>query len=118
MKELPLAKAFQLIEPGPVVLVTTAHKQKANIMTLSWHMVMDFTPQIAFDREHANVLANALEFCVGQVLNLFRQGHTSGFADFAGTSTTDAENGGQADLGVLMRRNVDASYTSHDCSLM
>jgi flavin reductase (DIM6/NTAB) family NADH-FMN oxidoreductase RutF len=46
MKELPLAKAFQLIEPGPVVLVTTAHKQKANIMTLSWHMVMDFTPQI------------------------------------------------------------------------
>ena len=46
MKELPLAKAFQLIEPGPVVLVTTAHKEKANVMTLSWHMVMDFTPQI------------------------------------------------------------------------
>ena len=46
MKELPLAKAFQLIEPGPVVLVTTAHKQKANIMTMSWHMVMEFTPVI------------------------------------------------------------------------
>lgn len=47
MKELQLSKAFQLIEPGPVVLVTTAHKGKANIMTMSWHMVMDFTPQIA-----------------------------------------------------------------------
>jgi flavin reductase (DIM6/NTAB) family NADH-FMN oxidoreductase RutF len=46
MKELQLSKAFQLIEPGPVVLVTTAHKNKANIMTISWHMVMDFTPQI------------------------------------------------------------------------
>ncbi|OPY58432.1 MAG: Flavin reductase like domain protein [Syntrophorhabdaceae bacterium PtaU1.Bin034] len=46
MDELPLSKAFQLIEPGPVVLVTTAYKKKANIMTMSWHMVMDFTPQI------------------------------------------------------------------------
>jgi len=46
MIELSLSKAFQLIEPGPVVLVTTAHKGKANVMTMSWHMVMDFTPQI------------------------------------------------------------------------
>jgi flavin reductase (DIM6/NTAB) family NADH-FMN oxidoreductase RutF len=48
MKELPLCKAFQLLEPGPVVLVTTASGGKVNIMTLSWHMVMDFTPRIAF----------------------------------------------------------------------
>lgn len=46
MDEFPLSKAFQLIEPGPVVLVTTAHKGNANIMTMSWHTVMDFTPQI------------------------------------------------------------------------
>lgn len=46
MIELPLSKAFQLIEPGPVVLVTTAHKGKANIMTMTWHMVMGFTPQV------------------------------------------------------------------------
>jgi flavin reductase (DIM6/NTAB) family NADH-FMN oxidoreductase RutF len=47
MEELPLHKAFQLIEPGPVVLVTTASGRKKNIMTISWHMVMDFTPRIA-----------------------------------------------------------------------
>jgi len=47
MRTLALAKAFQLIEPGPVVLVTTAHKGKANIMTMSWHMVVDFSPQFA-----------------------------------------------------------------------
>ena len=46
MIELSLSKAFQLIEPGPVVLVTTAHKGKTNVMTMSWHMVMDFTPQV------------------------------------------------------------------------
>ncbi len=47
MKKLPLRKAFMLLEPGPVVLVTTADRGKNNIMTISWHMVMDFTPQFA-----------------------------------------------------------------------
>lgn len=47
MKKLPLQKAFMLIEPGPVVLVTTASGGRNNIMTLTWHMVLDFSPQIA-----------------------------------------------------------------------
>ncbi len=47
MKELPLSKAFMLLEPGPVILVTTNIRGKNNIMTISWHMVMDFTPQFA-----------------------------------------------------------------------
>jgi flavin reductase (DIM6/NTAB) family NADH-FMN oxidoreductase RutF len=48
MKKLPLQKAFTLLEPGPVVLVTTADGGRQNIMTLSWTMVMDFTPRFAF----------------------------------------------------------------------
>jgi flavin reductase (DIM6/NTAB) family NADH-FMN oxidoreductase RutF len=47
MKELPLQRAFMLIEPGPVVLVSTAHKGRPNVMTMTWHMVVDFTPQFA-----------------------------------------------------------------------
>ncbi|MBE6828901.1 MAG: flavin reductase family protein [Ruminococcaceae bacterium] len=47
LTELPIEKAFMLIEPGPVLLVTTHDKGRNNVMTLSWHMVMDFTPQIA-----------------------------------------------------------------------
>lgn len=47
MKEFPLEKAFQLIEPGPVVLLTTVRQGKANVMTMSWHMDVDFTPQFA-----------------------------------------------------------------------
>jgi flavin reductase (DIM6/NTAB) family NADH-FMN oxidoreductase RutF len=48
MKELPIARAFTLIEPGPVTLVTTALGRKRNIMTISWTLVMDFTPKLAF----------------------------------------------------------------------
>jgi flavin reductase (DIM6/NTAB) family NADH-FMN oxidoreductase RutF len=46
MKELPLAKVYQLLEPGPVVLLTTAHKGRDNVMTLSWHMMVEFTPPL------------------------------------------------------------------------
>lgn len=44
MKEFPLSKVYQLIEPGPVVLLTTSYDGKANVMTMSWHMMMEFTP--------------------------------------------------------------------------
>jgi flavin reductase (DIM6/NTAB) family NADH-FMN oxidoreductase RutF len=47
MKTLPLSKAFTLIEPGPVVLVTTNDGQKDNIMTITWTMVLDFSASFA-----------------------------------------------------------------------
>ncbi len=46
MRQFPLAKVYQLIEPGPVVLLATAHKGRANIMTMSWHMMVDFEPPL------------------------------------------------------------------------
>jgi flavin reductase (DIM6/NTAB) family NADH-FMN oxidoreductase RutF len=47
MRELQLSKIFTLMESGPVVLVTTHGGGKDNIMTISWTMVMDFTPVFA-----------------------------------------------------------------------
>ena len=46
MRQFPLSKVYQLIEPGPVVLLTTAHKGRANIMTMSWHTMVDFEPPL------------------------------------------------------------------------
>jgi flavin reductase (DIM6/NTAB) family NADH-FMN oxidoreductase RutF len=36
-----------LLEPGPVVLVTTRDGTRSNVMTISWTMVLDFTPRFA-----------------------------------------------------------------------
>jgi len=47
MRRLRLSKAFTLVEPGPVVLVTTNDGRNNNIMTISWTMVLDFTPVFA-----------------------------------------------------------------------
>jgi len=50
MRPLKLSKAFTLIEPGPAVLVTTHDGTRSNIMTISWTMVLDFTPVFAIAR--------------------------------------------------------------------
>jgi flavin reductase (DIM6/NTAB) family NADH-FMN oxidoreductase RutF len=47
MKKFRISKAFTLMESGPVVLVTTNDGTKNNIMTISWTMVVEFTPLFA-----------------------------------------------------------------------
>jgi flavin reductase (DIM6/NTAB) family NADH-FMN oxidoreductase RutF len=46
LKALALSKVYQLLEPGPVVLLTTAAKGRANVMTMSWHMMIEFEPPL------------------------------------------------------------------------
>jgi flavin reductase (DIM6/NTAB) family NADH-FMN oxidoreductase RutF len=45
-KSLALSEVYRLLEPGPVVLLSTARKGQANVMTMSWHTMMDFEPPI------------------------------------------------------------------------
>ena len=40
----PLSQVYRLLEPGPVVLVTSARAGRANVMTMSWHMMVEFEP--------------------------------------------------------------------------
>ena len=46
MKTFPMSKVYQLLEPGPVVMLTTARKARANVMTMSWHMMVEFEPPL------------------------------------------------------------------------
>src|ERR1035438_9253723 len=46
MKDMPLSKVYQLLEPGPVVLLTTARNGHANVMVMSWHMMVEFEPPL------------------------------------------------------------------------
>jgi flavin reductase (DIM6/NTAB) family NADH-FMN oxidoreductase RutF len=46
MKEFPVSKTHRLIEPGPVLLVTTFYKGRANIMTIGFHMMVQHSPPL------------------------------------------------------------------------
>lgn len=45
-KSFPLSKVYQLLEPGPATLVTTADKDRSNVMTMTWQTMIDFEPPI------------------------------------------------------------------------
>src|ERR1035441_10586176 len=42
----PLSEVYRLLEPGPVVLLTTIRAGRANVMPLSWHLMMEFEPPL------------------------------------------------------------------------
>jgi flavin reductase (DIM6/NTAB) family NADH-FMN oxidoreductase RutF len=45
-RDFPVSEIRRFLEPGPVVLVSSAWKGKANIMTMGWHTVMEFSPSL------------------------------------------------------------------------
>jgi flavin reductase (DIM6/NTAB) family NADH-FMN oxidoreductase RutF len=42
----PVSRVRQYLEPGPIVLVSSKWRGKMNIMTMGWHMIMEFTPSL------------------------------------------------------------------------
>lgn len=45
-KGFDVADVRRFLEPGPVVLVSSAWKNETNIMTMGWHMIMEFRPSL------------------------------------------------------------------------
>jgi flavin reductase (DIM6/NTAB) family NADH-FMN oxidoreductase RutF len=44
--DLPASNIRRLLEPGPIVLVSSAWQGRTNIMTMGWHTVMEFVPSL------------------------------------------------------------------------
>src|SRR5688572_18321075 len=45
-RDCPVDDIRQYLEPGPIVLVSSAWKGNTNIMTMGWHMVMGEEPSL------------------------------------------------------------------------
>ena len=67
-KSLPLSKVYALIEPGPVVLLTTAASGESNVMAMSWHSMLEFEPPligcVVSNRNHSYGLLKKSRECV------------------------------------------------------
>jgi flavin reductase (DIM6/NTAB) family NADH-FMN oxidoreductase RutF len=64
----PLSKVYSLLESGPVVLLSTAFKGRNNIMTMSWHTMIDFNPPLVgcviSDRNYTFGIVKKTKECV------------------------------------------------------
>ncbi|BCJ89387.1 flavin reductase [Terrihabitans soli] len=66
--DFPVDEVRRFLEPGPIVLVSSAHDGERNIMTLGWHMVMGFEPSLVglyiWDQNHSFELIKKSHQCV------------------------------------------------------
>src|SRR2546423_14250639 len=66
-KNFPLTKIRRFLEPGPVVLVSSAYKGERDIMTMGWHMMMGFEPALfgcfIWDENHSVELIRRSKQC-------------------------------------------------------
>lgn len=67
-RSLPLARVYRLLEPGPVVLLTTARSGRVNVMTMSWHTMLEFEPPlvgcVVSEANHSFAALRATRQCV------------------------------------------------------
>jgi flavin reductase (DIM6/NTAB) family NADH-FMN oxidoreductase RutF len=67
-KSFPLSEVYGLLEPGPVVMLTTADSERPNIMTMSWHTMIEFEPPqvgcVISNRNYSYDLLKASGECV------------------------------------------------------
>ncbi|GAB3543043.1 flavin reductase family protein [Noviherbaspirillum agri] len=122
-RSLPLSKVYGLLEPGPVVLVTTTRNGVPNVMTMSWHMMMEFEPPlvgcIISNRNYSFGLLKATRECVINIPTVeiadkvVGCGNTSGettdkFAQFFLTARPAAEVGAPL---------IDECYANLECRI-
>ncbi|HEY0826238.1 MAG TPA: flavin reductase family protein [Ramlibacter sp.] len=67
-KRYPLARVYGLLEPGPVLLLSTAHGAESDVMPMSWHTMLDFEPPlvgaVVSDRNRSFELLRRSRECV------------------------------------------------------
>jgi flavin reductase (DIM6/NTAB) family NADH-FMN oxidoreductase RutF len=64
----PVSDIRRFLEPGPIVLVSSASKGQTNIMTMGWHMVMGFEPSLVgcyiWEENHSFGMIRSSKTCV------------------------------------------------------
>jgi flavin reductase (DIM6/NTAB) family NADH-FMN oxidoreductase RutF len=123
-RELPVDEVRRYLEPGPIVLISTAWRGERNVMTCGWHMIMETEPSLVgcyiWTENYSRELARKSKECVINVptvdiaKTVVRIGNTSGsdidkFAEFGLTGTP----GDKVDAPL-----IEECHASFECKLV
>lgn len=123
-KSLPLAKVHRLIEPGPVVLLTTASAGQDNVMVMSWHSMLEFEPPligcVVSDRNHSFALLEASGECVLNIptADLARQVTACGNCSGADTDKFQRLGFTRRAAKLVAAPLIDECYASLECRVV
>ena len=116
-RNLPLSKVYAVLEAGPVVLVATAHRGRANVMPLSWLTMLDFEPPLVGlvmgDRNFSYAALKATRECT---LNVPARAIAQKAVDCGGVSGATTDKFAQFGLTPLPASRVRAPLVK-ECPL-
>jgi len=116
-RSFPLPRVYGLLEPGPVVLVTTSRKGKANVMPMSWHTMMEFDPPLVgcviSGRNHTFDTLRATKACVIAIPTVAIAKAVVGCGN---TSGRDVDKFAKFGLTPLPASRVDAPLVGECCA--
>jgi flavin reductase (DIM6/NTAB) family NADH-FMN oxidoreductase RutF len=122
-KDFPVAEVRWFLEPGPIVLVSSAWKGERNIMTMGWHMIMSYEPSLVgcyiWDANHSFDLIRRSKECVINLPTLELASKVVGIGNCSGRDVDKFE---RFKLGVAPAARVKAPliaecYANLECRL-
>ena len=123
-KSVPLSKVYQLIEPGPVVMVSSRYMGKTNIMTMSWLMMVDFEPPliaaVISNQNHSFAMIKKSKECV---INIPTVELAQQVVDVGNTSGAKVDKFKKFNLTAITASHVDAPmigecYANLECNVV
>ena len=122
-KNFPVSKVRRFLEPGPVVLVSSAYQGERDIMTMGWHMILGDSPSLVgcfiWDQNHSHGLIGRSRQCVINVPTYAMADAVIGVGNTHGPRVDKFERFG---LTPVEAAKVDAPliaecYASFECEL-
>ena len=122
-KDFPTDNVRRFLEPGPIILVSSAHKSERNIMTMGWHMIMEFQPSlfgcIISSANHSFEMIRRSRQCV---INIPTEDLAAKVVKIGNSSGRDtdkfAEFGLTPEPGTQVRAPlIDQCYANFECRL-
>jgi len=123
-KSFRLSKVYSLLEPGPVVLVTTARKGRPNIMTMSWHTMMEFEPPlvgcVVSNRNHSFDVLKATGECVINIPTAGLASQVVGCGNTSGRTLDKFQAFGLTPVAASRVKAplIDECYASLECKVV
>ena len=122
-KPFPLSKVYTLLESGPVVMVSSAWKGRNNVMTMSWHTMIDFDPPLVgcviSDRNHTFKTVKASGECVLNIPTLEIAAQAVACGNVSGAKTDKFERFGLTPVKAALVKAplIKECYASLECRL-
>ena len=122
-RDFPVSEIRRYLEPGPIVLVSSAYQGKFNIMTRGWHMMMGFSPAVVgcyiWNENHSFEMVRRSRECVINVPTTDLINEAVGIGNCSGADVDKFEKFGLTPVpGARVEAPlIEECYANFECRL-